>query len=82
MLAAMCEDYGVPGYNNIPLTWKCHKDLCRIDGFASVDFTLISDREISFGAPQPTSTSSYEPISKQQEYSGNGIMSKASKSIF
>jgi hypothetical protein len=55
------------------------EDVCRIDGFASVDFTLISDREISFGAPEPTSTASYEPISKQEEHSG--IMSKA-KNIF
>jgi hypothetical protein len=78
VLAATYEDNGVPGYNNIPLTWKCHKDLCRIDGFASVDFTLISDREISFGAPQSASTASYEPISKQEEHSGlNRIMSKA-----
>jgi hypothetical protein len=44
--AATYLDYGVPEYNNIPLTWQCHKDVCRVDGFAYVDFTLISDRAI------------------------------------
>ena len=24
-LAATYSDYGVPGYNNVPLTWQCHK---------------------------------------------------------
>jgi hypothetical protein len=46
-LAATYEDRGVSGYKNIPMTWRCHKDLCRVDGFASVDFTLISDRGIA-----------------------------------
>ena len=45
-LAATYNDVGVQGYNNIPLTWKCHKDVCRVNGFQSVDFTLISDRAI------------------------------------
>lgn len=45
-LAATYSDYGVPGYNYVPLTWQCQKDVCRIDGFASVDFTLLSDRAI------------------------------------
>jgi len=45
-LAATYTDNGVSGYKNIPLTWQCHKDLCRVDGFANVDFTLISDRAI------------------------------------
>lgn len=46
ILAATYYDLGCSDYNNIPLTWKCHKDLCRVDGFESVDFTLISDRAI------------------------------------
>jgi hypothetical protein len=29
-LAATYIDYGVPRYNNIPLTWQCHKDLGRV----------------------------------------------------
>ena len=45
-LAATYTDRGTPEYNNIPVTWQCHKDLCRVDGFASVDFTLISDRAL------------------------------------
>ena len=45
-LAAKCTDNGVSGYKNMPLTWQCQKDLCRVDGFANVDFTLISDRAI------------------------------------
>lgn len=50
VLAATYHDVGTSGYNNIPLTWKCQKDLCRVDGFANVDFTLISDREIDITA--------------------------------
>jgi hypothetical protein len=46
-LAATYHDVGCSDYNNIPLTWQCHKDLCRVDGFQSVDFTLISDRAIT-----------------------------------
>ena len=45
-LPATYHDTGCSDYNNIPLTWKCHKDLCRVDGFQSVDFTLNSDRAI------------------------------------
>jgi hypothetical protein len=48
VLAATYQHVGVSGYSNVPLTWKCHKDVARIDGFAGVDFTLISDREIKF----------------------------------
>jgi len=48
VLAATYQDVGVSGYSNVPLTWKCHKDVARIDGFTSVDFTVISDREIKF----------------------------------
>jgi hypothetical protein len=46
-LAATYHDIGCSDYNNIPLTWQCHKDVCRVDGFESVDFTLISDRAIA-----------------------------------
>lgn len=46
VLAATYHDVGTPEYNNISLTWKCHKDVCRVDGWESVDFTLISDRAI------------------------------------
>jgi|SRR5215831_7251122 len=46
-LAATYHDVGVKEYGNVPLTWKCHKDLCRVDGFKSVDFTLISDRQVT-----------------------------------
>jgi hypothetical protein len=47
VLAASYHDVGTPGYNHIPLTWQCQKDVCRVDGFESVDFTLISDRSIT-----------------------------------
>lgn len=61
-LAATYHDVGTSGYNNIPLTWMCQKDLCRIDGFANVDFTLISDRDIDFsGTPIPTPTPTPTP---------------------
>jgi hypothetical protein len=46
-LAATYHDVGCSDYKNIPLTWQCHKDVCRVDGFESVDFTLISDRAIA-----------------------------------
>ncbi len=45
-LAATYHDVGCSASQS-PLTWKCHKDLCRVDAFESVDFTLISDRAIS-----------------------------------
>jgi len=45
-LAATFHDVGTKEYGNVPLTWQCHKDLCRVDGFHNVDFTLISDRAI------------------------------------
>lgn len=54
-LAATYHDVGVSGYKNIPLTWKSHKDLCRVDGFKNVDFTLISNREIDFSGNVPPS---------------------------
>jgi hypothetical protein len=40
------KDVGCDGYNNVPLKWRCHKDVCRVDGFGNVDFALFSDREI------------------------------------
>ncbi|HXX98778.1 MAG TPA: hypothetical protein VEL11_16905 [Candidatus Bathyarchaeia archaeon] len=47
VLAATYHDIGVSSYNYIALTWQCQKDVCRVDGFESVDFTLISDRSIA-----------------------------------
>lgn len=35
------------------MTWACHKDLVRVDGFKSVDFALFSDREIDPNAKSP-----------------------------
>jgi hypothetical protein len=40
------RDEGCDDYDNVPVSWKCHKDVCRVDGFGSVDFALFSDREI------------------------------------
>lgn len=40
------KDEGCDEYDNINVTWKCHKDVCRVDGFGEVDFALFSDREI------------------------------------
>jgi len=50
-LGATYNDHGVSGYNNIPCTWKCQKDLIRVDGWDSCDFCFFSDREID-----PTAT--------------------------
>jgi hypothetical protein len=47
VLAATYHDVGTSAYNHIPLTWQCQKDVCRVDGFENVDFTLISDRSIA-----------------------------------
>lgn len=49
------EDRGCKQYGNVPVTWKCHKDVCRVDGFESVDIALASDREIlpTGGVPNP-----------------------------
>jgi hypothetical protein len=52
-----------------------------VDGFQSVDFTLVSDREISFGAPEPTAASSREPISKEQEHNALNEMITKAKNI-
>lgn len=46
------EDKGCDAYDNIPLKWRCHKDVCRVDGFGNVDFALFSDREIDISAPK------------------------------
>jgi len=58
--AAEYEDKGCKEYGNKAVTWKCHKDVCRVDGFQSVDFALFSDREIDPNATpaQAASTSS------------------------
>ena len=45
-LKAECVTKGVSGYNNVVCSWKCQKDVMRVDGFANVDYTLFSDREI------------------------------------
>jgi hypothetical protein len=39
-------DKGCDEYDNIPLKWRSHKEVCRVDGYGSVDFALFSDREI------------------------------------
>jgi hypothetical protein len=59
--AATYEDIGVTNYKYKdkdddnkekilkwwpPVTWRCHKDVCRVDGYGNVDFALFSDREI------------------------------------
>jgi hypothetical protein len=40
------KDEGCKEYDHVPLTWACQKDVCRVDGFANVNFALFSDREI------------------------------------
>lgn len=45
-LGATYADHGVSDYNNIAATWKCQKDLIRVDGWDSCDFCFFSDREI------------------------------------
>jgi hypothetical protein len=45
-LKASWTDKGTSGYNNIPCTWKAQVDKWRFDGFNSIDYTWMSDREI------------------------------------
>jgi len=45
-MKASWVDKGTSGYNNIPCTWKCQVDKWRFDGFGSIDYTWLSDREI------------------------------------
>ena len=45
-LKAEWTDNGVPGYQNIPATWRSQVDKIRVDGWQNVDFTLMSIREI------------------------------------
>ena len=40
------KDEGCDEYDNTSMGWRCHKDVCRVDGFGRVDFALFSDREI------------------------------------
>jgi hypothetical protein len=46
-LKAECVTKGVKEYDNVVCSWKCQKDVMRVDGFRNVDYTLYSDREIS-----------------------------------
>ena len=46
-LKAECVTRGVSEYDNIVCSWKCQKDVLRVDGFRNVDYALYSDREIS-----------------------------------
>jgi len=50
-LKASWVDKGTSGYNNIPCTWRCQVDKFRFDGFGSIDYTWLSDREIDPKAP-------------------------------
>lgn len=45
-LAGKYHDVGTSEYKNIACYWKNHKDVIRIDGWDSCDFTYLSDREI------------------------------------
>ncbi|HET7283062.1 MAG TPA: hypothetical protein VFI70_00100 [Nitrososphaeraceae archaeon] len=58
--AATYVDKGTSGYGNVPCTWACHKDLVRVDGFASVDFALFSDREIDPNATPSTAADEHK----------------------
>ena len=40
MLAATYKESELPEYNNTPLTWKCHKDAGRVDGFCQCWFLI------------------------------------------
>jgi hypothetical protein len=61
------------------IIWKCHKDICRIDGFASLDFTLIPNREILLGTSELISR---RLIAEQQENDGLNRMITKAKNIF
>jgi len=56
-LKATYHDTGPPsGYTpRVAAYWRCQKDLLRVDGWGSVDFTLMSDREID---PKATAAAS------------------------
>lgn len=68
-LAATYIDSGTPVYNNVPCTWACQKDLIRVDGFSSVDFALISDREIDVNTRPSIAAQEFEmeePVQEEQ----------------
>lgn len=54
LLIAEYKDEGCDEYDNIPLSWRAHKQVCRVDGFEQVDFALFSDREIDPSATLTT----------------------------
>ena len=59
-LTATITEKGCSDYGNVPCTWKCQKEVCRIDGFSSVDFTLISVREIDINS-KPSASDTFVP---------------------
>jgi hypothetical protein len=59
------EDKGCDGYDGQRMEWACHKDVCRVDGFGSVDFALFSDREIDPNSKPGIQTNPAKPISEQ-----------------
>jgi hypothetical protein len=40
VLASTYHDLGTSAYDHIPLTWQSQKDVCRVEGFESIDSTL------------------------------------------
>jgi hypothetical protein len=46
-LKAECVTHGCKEYDNVVCSWKCQKDVVRVDGFKNVDYALYSDREIA-----------------------------------
>lgn len=49
-LRADCIFTGVSDYKNVIPTWKCHKNVVRVDGWDHFDFMYVSDREIDKSA--------------------------------
>lgn len=60
------KDEGCDEYNNVSVTWRCHKQVCRVDGFSKVDFALFSDREIDPTKLTSTTVPKDKPVKVEQ----------------
>lgn len=61
------KDEGCDAYGNQNVNWRCHKDVCRVDGFGSVDFALFSDREIDPSAVPAKQGSEVDNVKNPQQ---------------
>jgi hypothetical protein len=66
------KDEGCNEYGNKNVDWRCHKDVCRVDGFGSVDFALFSDREIDTSVIPPKQGSEVDNTKNPQQQEPQG----------